>query len=748
MKRIIQLLTIGAITAQSYAQLAPVPTSWDCTDVGNLPTGYFIGPVSFPPSNYTQLGINNGSSVKLNGDDQYVQIELAAEAGRLTYYLRGTNPPSTPTAPWQGTLDVQISDDGIVWSSTRTFNNGELDINGNVMYADTLLSTTRYVRFYYTDKVSGYNTSLDEISISTPLPKPEAEINAVYSGDTVFSAGNIYVAENVGSTNSFQIVIENHGTDSTLDLSSVVSSNSTEFTVTSFDASIAANGTGNINIDFSPTAAGTRTSTLTIANNDANENPYTLNLIGYGNGFATEPSTPTIATSSVTTYRYTATITPNSPLNDEGYLVLFKKGSAPSTNPTDGVIYTPGDMIGDAKVAYAGTDLTYLSKETRANQTHHLAVYAYSGVGQYTKYTSVAGTHAVTMPNSMQSPSYYSTIQTSSSTFIADLHALINPHTRVFYGDYDDTYIDNFASRDTTNGQKVVTCRYTSDQYVYDEPFGFSYITREHSYPQSWMPTWAQLSTTDFENTPEYADYHNLFPVNQNQANGQRSNFPLGVVVNVTDSYLDGKKGTDVNGNTVYEPRDDHKGDAARAIFYQAVTYHSVSGNDWSLPNPISLFVPYGQDQDVLKQWHWNDPVSDYEKSRNDYIESLQGNRNPFIDSMHYACYIDFTTMTRVETTAPCTTTPVSIDENVNAISVDLYPNPSSSEINLAYSLDNSENTTIWIVNQLGQTIKSIQVGEAKDVSKSIAIKDLKKGTYQLVIKGDRTNIVRQFTKI
>jgi len=115
---------------------------------------------------------------------------------------------------------------------------------------------------------------------------------------------------------------------------------------------------------------------------------------------------------------------------------------------------------------------------------------------------------------------------------------------------------------------------------------------------------------------------------------------------------------------------------------------------------------------------------------------------------MHYACYIDFTTMTRVETTAPCVTTPTSIEENVNAVKVDLYPNPALDNINVSYSLNESEATTVSIVNSVGQVINTIQIGETQDASKTISINNLQSGTYQLIIRGDKTNIIRKFNKL
>lgn len=729
MKKLLLFATVVAFLANQILAQAPVPTSWDVTNI-TPPTGWSQGGGPYPPSTYSNDGNVSSPSVKMNADGQWVQIFLAAEAGLFDYYLRGMTASGTP---FQGTFDIQISDDGSSWTTVRNLVNTDLDINSYLHFTDTCQPTTRYIRFLYTDKVSGWNISLDDISVGVPLAKPEAEINAIIGMDTIFSGGDYHTGEMVGNTKRINLIIQNQGTDSTLDITNVTSSH-TDFVVVSYPSTVDSLTSDTIKIDFTPTSAGTITSLLTIDNNDANENPYLINLIGYGDNIATQPTAPTVSTSNVKTYSYQVNITPVTPLSDEGYLVLFKNGSAPVGSPVDGQIYGAGDPIGNAKVAYVGHSLSCFPKEVYASSTYHLAVFAYSGDGIYTNYSD-SGVATVTTPATMQGASYYTGISTNASTFINDLHALTNPHTLRFYGDFDDTYIKEFASRDTTNGEQVVTCRYTSFDYIYTPPFNFSVISREHSFPQSWMPTWGNQSL------PEYNDYHNLFATHQNGANAVRSNNPLGEVVNVTSSFQDGKYGTDIHGNNVYEPRDDHKGDAARAMFYMSAAYTTVSGNSWAFPDPISTDpispMNYGQDQDVLKKWHWQDPVSEWEMARNDYIESLQGNRNPFIDSMQYACYIDFKTMTRVISSAPCLTTPVGVDEISSLVSQAIYPNPANNNTIVSYTLKNNENVTISLVDIYGKTIKVVAKQNQQAVNQNIDLSNVSTGIYFVKLQGE-----------
>jgi len=75
----------------------------------------------------------------------------------------------------------------------------------------------------------------------------------------------------------------------------------------------------------------------------------------------------------------------------------------------------------------------------------------------------------------------------------------------------------------------------------------------------------------------------------------------------------------------VWKPRDEVKGDVARMIFYMATRYEGENGE------------PDLQVVDYFLVWHIEDPVSDWERNRNNIIYSYQNNRNPFIDHPEWA---------------------------------------------------------------------------------------------------------------
>ncbi len=224
------------------------------------------------------------------------------------------------------------------------------------------------------------------------------------------------------------------------------------------------------------------------------------------------------------------------------------------------------------------------------------------------------------------------------------LHNIIRGHTRVSY----ESAWTHFATTDVKPNGKVWdmysdipdgTPPYEYDFFddqcaVSGQPEGSCY-NREHSFPVSWWGGGSLVSDTIFY------DLFHLIPADS-WVNSHRSNHPYGVVDGPATTMNGGKKGAnafeypDVFTGTVFEPIDAFKGDLARHYFYIATRYvHKIS--EWSENTPMlegDGFAPWAKA--MLLQWHEQDPVSAKEVNRNNAVQGIQNNRNPFIDHPEY----------------------------------------------------------------------------------------------------------------
>jgi endonuclease I len=397
------------------------------------------------------------------------------------------------------------------------------------------------------------------------------------------------------------------------------------------------------------------------------------------NSFANEPAANPInlSFSAITSYSYQVGF---SAVTADGFLMIRSRNGAPSAEPVDGVVYQRGDQIGNAKVITTGLTTSFNVVGTRAGEANYVQVFAYNGSGANINYRQVGPLSGNLITSATGEGNYYAAIDPASSSFISDLQNRIRtPYTKVNYDQYDETMMTNYAVSDTTGNQRVAKCVYSGQVYTYTAPFAWYTATpfsREHTWCVSWTPTNATSSAF------EYCDQHHLYPVNQTNANAVRSNHPLGDVATVISSYLDGQYGYDVNGNVVYEPRDAQKGDAARAILYMSLRYNGVNGFDWTLDylNNVTLLALGEDPQDIatLLAWHQQDAPDGYEIARNDYIASIQGNRNPFIDHPEWTQRIAFGDLSYVPMpaiVAPADDVTLIVDQTVR---MDVYPNPAS----------------------------------------------------------------------
>ncbi|MEM6505797.1 MAG: endonuclease [Planctomycetota bacterium] len=218
---------------------------------------------------------------------------------------------------------------------------------------------------------------------------------------------------------------------------------------------------------------------------------------------------------------------------------------------------------------------------------------------------------------------YYAGISLDStgSALKAQLHDLIDDHEPLNYRELWDALA--FTDEDPDNPGYVVLI-YTGWSLPADahgnDPSGWN---REHV----WSKSRGDFGTRQGAGT----DLHAIRPaeVTVNTARANKA-FDEG-----------GEPYTDRDGPTgcrrdrdSWEPRPEVRGDVARMLFYMAVRYE-----DAELDLELTEHTPGQSDKapahgvlSTLLRWHAQDPPDDAERERNDRIQAVQGNRNPFID--------------------------------------------------------------------------------------------------------------------
>jgi len=192
-------------------------------------------------------------------------------------------------------------------------------------------------------------------------------------------------------------------------------------------------------------------------------------------------------------------------------------------------------------------------------------------------------------------------------------------------------YIDN------ENGSvQCIYTEYTVDNVPSDNPRAYLYengIDCEHLFPQSM-----------YEGTsPMKSDIHHLRPCKSN-VNSSRGNKPYNESNdNQTQTWywLEYQQSNPPNqnrdkysesGSGVFEPREEVKGDIARAIFYFYTMYSNVADDNF-----------FEGQKDILYDWHQDDPIIQSEVNRTWDIADYQDYPNPFIldETLIQRCYYE-----------------------------------------------------------------------------------------------------------
>lgn len=248
---------------------------------------------------------------------------------------------------------------------------------------------------------------------------------------------------------------------------------------------------------------------------------------------------------------------------------------------------------------------------------------------------------------------YYNGIDMNATNDVlkGQLQELIFPHTALSYDDVWTAFesVDRFLPTHPCNeDQAMIPDIYSG--YCWHSVKGLptggecgnfqkegDCYNREHIWPKSWFGGFdaGQNAQTDlFE----------LWP-SDGYVNGLRGNLPLGYVKKGTETYIStnfSRIGTCLNNEAMgkcFEIADLYKGDVARSYFYLTTAYW----NKWSCCDDVGN---NGSDmkswmENEMREWHANDPVDTNEMMRNDQIQLLQGNRNPYIDHPEFVSQID-----------------------------------------------------------------------------------------------------------
>lgn len=159
-------------------------------------------------------------------------------------------------------------------------------------------------------------------------------------------------------------------------------------------------------------------------------------------------------------------------------------------------------------------------------------------------------------------------------------------------------------------------------------------VNTEHTYPQSMFNS----------NEPMRSDIHHLYITKAN-ANTQRSNLPFGEVNSAA-----WEEGGSKRGGGKFEPRDVHKGQVARAMFYFVTRYQNY--NDFLTSQ-----------ETVLREWADLFPPTAVDMARNNGAENVQGNRNPYID---YPLFLERITSISKSSVAPANNSQFLPEDEIN----------------------------------------------------------------------------------
>ena len=261
---------------------------WITCMVFGLFSCYFGSPeiVEYPDENAPEINIRQGSTLIHSGDTFDFGSIPTSGTQSITYAIENLGRGDLVL---KGTPIVVISGAGAAMFSVSTQPASPIAM---FSYRYFTIDFTPAAAAVYNATVTIISNDPDESTFSftitgTGITVAAPEINVQVSGADILSpAGNDdFGSVNIGTPGNHVYTIYNIGT-LTLTLTGsplVLLTGSSDFSVTADPVSpVIPSGSTSFTIRFTPSSAGVKSATVTIVNNDSDENPYTFTITGTG----------------------------------------------------------------------------------------------------------------------------------------------------------------------------------------------------------------------------------------------------------------------------------------------------------------------------------------------------------------------------------------------------------------------------------------------------------------------------------
>ncbi len=242
--------------------------------------------------------VNNDTTPSVSDDTDFGSVDVAAGTNANTFTIQNTGNVAlnlTAASPYVSISGANAADFTLTANPTTPIASGGGSTNFTITFNPSAVGL-RTATVTIANDDPNENPYIFDIQGTGTTTQPEMNVQGsgtdIVDGDTTpivtdnTDFGTIDIA---GGTNVNTFTIQNTGTSLPLNLTgaspyvSITGTHAADFTVTAIPSnSIAFGSSTTFNITFDPSAVGLRTASVSIANNDSDENPYNFDIQGTG----------------------------------------------------------------------------------------------------------------------------------------------------------------------------------------------------------------------------------------------------------------------------------------------------------------------------------------------------------------------------------------------------------------------------------------------------------------------------------